>query len=222
MELQVQPGNELRNIDFGPAIESLQLRSKRCQRWVALIGGGLATSIFLIVFWIVWSYSLSNRTQQLIELRNVDLLLEKESNKFRASSVLDRPGATIDADADKFNQTPSSVGSASTANFPVIYGGLFSTVAFSIAAIGFVILVVQISVQFMRYYARLSELYAAQASALLASHGDTDLAIKFMDHFSPLAVDIGKTPATVYEKAFEVVAQALEASGKLPKKLKAI
>jgi hypothetical protein len=87
--------------------------------------------------------------------------------------------------------------------------GIIPTLAFSLGAIGFVILSIQICVQFMRYYARLAELYSAQATALLASHGDTELAARFMEQFSPLSVSLGKTPATVYEKAFEAVANAL-------------
>ena len=77
--------------------------------------------------------------------------------------------------------------------------------AFSIGAVAFVLFLIQIAVQFMRYYAKLSELYSAQAEALRASDGDVEVAYNFIQHFSPTSVDIGSAPTTVYEKALDVV-----------------
>jgi hypothetical protein len=62
----------------------------------------------------------------------------------------------------------------------------------------------------MRYYARLAELYAAQANALRASNGDPEVAFVFIQHFSPVSVDIGMAPSTVYEKAFETIRAVAE------------
>jgi len=85
------------------------------------------------------------------------------------------------------------------------FANSFSTIAFSIAIIGFAVLLIQIIVQFMRYYARLAELYEAQADALRASRGDPKVAYEFVQNFTPAAVELGKTPSTVYEKALEAV-----------------
>lgn len=80
-----------------------------------------------------------------------------------------------------------------------------STLAFSFGAVAFMILIIQISVQFMRYYARLAELYNTQADALRLCKGDTEVAFKFMEHFSPVSVELGKAPTTVYEKALDTI-----------------
>ena len=79
------------------------------------------------------------------------------------------------------------------------------TIAFSFGAVGFVILLIQISVQFMRYYARPAELYLAQADALRALGGDPSVAFEFIQHFSPASVELGKALASVYEKALETI-----------------
>ncbi len=72
-------------------------------------------------------------------------------------------------------------------------------------AIGIAILLVQIFVNSMRYYARLAEFYDAQADALLASGGDPAIAGEFMEKFSPLSIDFGKTPSSIYEKALDTI-----------------
>jgi hypothetical protein len=72
-------------------------------------------------------------------------------------------------------------------------------------AIGIAILLVQIFVSSMRYYARLAELYDAQADALLASGGNPVIAGEFMEKFSPLSITFGKTPTSIYEKALDTI-----------------
>lgn len=74
-------------------------------------------------------------------------------------------------------------------------------------AIGIAILVLQIFVNSMRYYARLAEFYDAQADALLASGNDPALAIEFLEKFSPASIDFGKAPVSIYEKALDAVAK---------------
>ena len=75
-------------------------------------------------------------------------------------------------------------------------------------AIGIAILLVQIFVSSMRYYARLAELYEAQADALLASDGDHVIAAEFLERLSPLGVDFGKAPTSLYEKALDAIGKA--------------
>ncbi len=72
-------------------------------------------------------------------------------------------------------------------------------------AIGIAILLVQIFVNAMRYYARLAEFYDAQADALLASAGNPYIATIFIDKFSPTSIDFGKTPVSIYEKALDTI-----------------
>jgi len=76
---------------------------------------------------------------------------------------------------------------------------------FSLGAVAFVVLLIQIAVSFMRYHTRLAELYEAQADALRASGGVTNRAYAFIDHFSPNAIELGRAPTTLYEKALETV-----------------
>lgn len=90
-------------------------------------------------------------------------------------------------------------------------GGLItsiSSIAFTFGAIAFFVLGIQIGMSFLRYYARLAELYDAQASALMISNGDPDKAIKFFEVFSPMDVSFGKVPASLYERAIEAVTAA--------------
>ncbi|HHF2940181.1 hypothetical protein [Vibrio diabolicus] len=85
------------------------------------------------------------------------------------------------------------------------WGFFVSSSVFSLGAIGFIILFLNISLMFMRYYARLAELYDAQADALRASNGDVENAYKFLEHFSPNSIEIGRTPSTLYEKALDTI-----------------
>lgn len=81
-----------------------------------------------------------------------------------------------------------------------------SSIAFTFGAIAFFVLGIQIGMSFLRYYARLAELYDSQASALMMSNGDPDKAVKFFEIFSPMDVSFGKAPASLYERAIEVIA----------------
>ncbi|WP_279205707.1 hypothetical protein [Obesumbacterium proteus] len=84
-----------------------------------------------------------------------------------------------------------------------------ATIAFSICSILLLLFLVQISVMFMRYYAQLAELYDSQALALIVSEGNTDKAISFAKEFSPKVISIGKSPDSVYEKAFDVIGNVI-------------
>ncbi|HHF3233006.1 TPA: hypothetical protein ACPJ2O_004617 [Vibrio diabolicus] len=85
------------------------------------------------------------------------------------------------------------------------WGYLVSSGIFSLGAIGLMVVMLKISIMFMRYYARLAELYEAQADALRASNGDVEKAYKFLEHFSPNAIEINNAPVTLYEKALETI-----------------
>lgn len=80
-----------------------------------------------------------------------------------------------------------------------------STVVFSVGAMVFVYLLIQIAIMFIRYHTRLAELYDAQADALRAAGGDAALAYGFLQHFSPNSIELGATPTTLYEKALDAV-----------------
>ncbi|MDY8137580.1 hypothetical protein [Aquimarina sp. 2201CG5-10] len=79
------------------------------------------------------------------------------------------------------------------------------TSIFSLGIVAFAVLLIQIMIMFIRYYSRLSELYASQATALIASNGDSKLAQSFLNNLSPNALEIGKTPVSLYEKALDTV-----------------
>lgn len=139
--------------------------------------------------------TLETRAAQLVDLL-VDIDEEGESSEAELQAQLDDTIALI----SEFN---TSTGSSEKATAGI--ADSLSTIAFSFGAVGFVILLIQISVQFMRYYARLAKLYLAQADALRASNGDPAVAFEFIQHFSPASVELGKAPASVYEKALETI-----------------
>ncbi|MEP4192444.1 MAG: hypothetical protein ABJN51_15265, partial [Sneathiella sp.] len=72
-------------------------------------------------------------------------------------------------------------------------------------AVGILILVVQIFVNSTRYHIRLADLYQAQANAFRASNGNLETAKILLQNLSPLSVDFGKTPTSLYEKAMDTV-----------------
>jgi len=96
---------------------------------------------------------------------------------------------------------------------PASWQSLLNVALIDIGAIAFGLLFIQIAMSFMRYYAQLAELYDAQADALVAAAGDQDRAAKFLDQFSP-AIEFGKTPTTIYEKALEAVKEATIAAAR--------
>jgi len=92
-----------------------------------------------------------------------------------------------------------------------------STITRSVAtagAIGIAIMLIQIFVNAMRYYARLAETYSAQADALRASGGNPALAIALIDSLSPDKIDFGKTPSSLYEKAFDAIGSVAKSRAK--------
>lgn len=78
---------------------------------------------------------------------------------------------------------------------------------------GILILLIQVFVSTTRYHARLADLYKAQAIALGASGGDVDTAKALLERLSPLQVDFGKTPTSLYEKALDTVSQVAKTRG---------
>ena len=80
-------------------------------------------------------------------------------------------------------------------------------------AVGILILLIQVFVSTTRYHARLADLYKAQAIALGASGGDVDTAKALLERLSPLQVDFGKTPTSLYEKALDTVSQVAKTRG---------
>lgn len=96
------------------------------------------------------------------------------------------------------------------------WSSAIASLALSVGSIGLLLLVLQIVIAFIRYYARLGELYDAQADALEASDGSADAAYLFIEKFSPSAIEFGKMPTPIYEKAIDALAQV--AKGKLEPK----
>jgi len=93
---------------------------------------------------------------------------------------------------------------------------IISTAVFSLGVVGIMVLLIQISVMFIRYHLRLAEFYDAQADALRASGGDPELAYSLLQHFSPNAIEIGKTPTTLYEKALDAIRSVASRSSSSP------
>lgn len=85
------------------------------------------------------------------------------------------------------------------------WASIASSTILSIGAVVFVVLFIQIAIRFMSYYARLAELYEAQADALRASDGDAEKAYRFIEHFSPSSIAFGSMPSTLYEKLLDTI-----------------
>lgn len=82
---------------------------------------------------------------------------------------------------------------------------ILTTGIFSFGVIGIIVLIINICISFIRYHSQLAELYEAQADALKASGGSAELAYRFADKFTPTVIVMGKTPASLYEKALDVI-----------------
>jgi len=90
------------------------------------------------------------------------------------------------------------------------YVSLISSLLLTIGVVGFIILIIQTAVTFIRYYVRLAELYDAQADALEASDGEPEIAFNFIEKFSPLGIEFGKLPISVYEKSFDTIIELVK------------
>lgn len=95
------------------------------------------------------------------------------------------------------------------------YSPIIINSVFSLGAVAFVILLIQISVMFMRYHTKLAELYDSQADALRASKGNMEHVLLLLQHLSPNNIDFGKTPSALFEKALETI-QDVAKSPKAP------
>ncbi len=209
-------GPELpKKMDFYESIKALEVRAKRARRTMLMIGAVLVIVIQILVMFIFYQYqdqefSFDKATLSFspislndsLEARGAQLanrLVAIENDSVSAEQAQTKLQETIALLKELQSTNKTQTGSSSGFAFNL------STIAFSFGAVGFVILLIQIAVQFMRYYARLAELYHAQADALRASGGNPVVAFKFIEHFSPSSIDIGKSPTSVYEKALETI-----------------
>lgn len=197
-------------MNFDSSIDALEARGRRARRTMLMIGTALLFVVQVLVMLIFYQYqdrdvsfAFSGRSlSATLEARGAQLadsLLSLERNTVSNEVAEAKLKETITL----INDLKSSESSSQTASSG--FASSLSTIAFSFGAVGFVILLIQIAVQFMRYYARLAELYHAQADALRASGGDPLVAFKFIEHFSPSSIDIGKAPTSVYEKALDTI-----------------
>jgi len=146
------------------------------------------------------------------------------SNSGATAQPISAPKAVTQGDIDSLKQQSALLIEAyksivDAQKQPHDYGPDWSTIvaslALSVGSIGLLLLVLQVIIAFIRYYARLAELYDAQADALEASDGSADDAYQFIERFSPAAVDFGRLPTPIYEKAIDALAQV--AKGREPK-----
>ena len=206
-----------KNMDFEASIKSLESRAKRARRTMLMIGLALLFVVQTLVVFIFYQYKNQdfpvNKTFSGIFFSSVSLrerLEQREANLVQKLISVESD-TTLGKEAEtKLKETISLLNDLKSADESrsKSSGGLavsLATIAFSFGAVGFVILLIQIAVQFMRYYARLEGLYSAQAEALRASDGNPVVAFKFIEHFSPSSIDIGKAPTSVYEKALETI-----------------
>jgi len=218
-------------IDFSQTIERLELRAKRARRRVLVIGVLLVVSVMLL-FSLLTS-GILNQSRIAIDVmelkfrdsrsdvesvleRRASMLLEeligprykreefKSPTKERAveiSKELDE----VFSDLEQYRKIKEIGKQDAPVSTSSGISSVIGSAVFSLGAVAFVVLLIQIAVSFMRYHTRLSELYEAQADALRASSGVPSRAISFMEHFSPNSIELGKAPTTLYEKALDTV-----------------
>jgi hypothetical protein len=87
-----------------------------------------------------------------------------------------------------------------------------ATAVFSLGAVAFLVLLIQIAVVFIRYHLRIAELYDAQADAFRSSGGSPKLAHLLLAQLSPNEIEFGRVPSTIYEKALEAIIAATRKS----------
>jgi hypothetical protein len=223
------------------AITNLRSRAKRAKRkliWiVALLVFGIV-GVAAVDYAEVRAYSAQVELSKFAELRRsislptygfgrlpptdlqgkLSALLDEQIGHFnvrgdKAQIALPPRYDELDRDIDKtIEQYAKAVDAATNkATLSTNWESLLKALVIDIGAISFGVLFIQNALSFMRYYAQLAELYEAQADALVAAEGDQDRAAKFLEQFSP-SVQFGITPATVYEKALEVIKETAAAA----------
>ncbi len=220
-------------IDFSDTIDRLERRAKRASRRVLMIGCLLVVSV--LVIFSVLTVGIFERTEAAmrdfmritkitLEARDpienalegrITLLLhelvgtEEKSGTFvpptpaRSMALRNQLEDSFD-DLQRYRKI-EEIGKTSDISDSSGISAAIESVVFSLGAVAFVVLLIQIAVSFMRYHTRLAELYEAQADALRASGGIPSRAYGFMDHFSPNAIELGKAPTMLYEKALDTV-----------------
>jgi hypothetical protein len=216
-------------VDFKETIERLELRAKRSRKRVLVLGIMLFLSIILITGLLISSITFStafsipsfnDNSRATIEspfVRRVkDLMVDLNGpdNNWRAKEKFSKPNeiATkkIKSELEEslvYLERVLKIADYGKTETPQesIWAPILKTAIFSLGAVAFVILFIQITVTFIRFHMRLSELYEAQADALRASDGNSDRAYKFMEQFSPNAIELGTIPSTIYEKALDTI-----------------
>jgi hypothetical protein len=118
---------------------------------------------------------------------------------FQVLQAQDAEPEEIKAYADSF--LPQLISSRDTIS-PIIISAVFSA-----GAIGIILLLIQISMNFVRYYVRLAEAYDAQADAVRAANGEPELVSVYLKDFAVTGIEFGKAPISVYERAIDAMAE---------------
>lgn len=88
--------------------------------------------------------------------------------------------------------------------------GSIVTVIYSMLSTFILIYLMQVTLTFTRYYAQLAELYESQAFALIASNGDVPVAVEMIKNFSSRDIQLGKFPASMYEKLLDIATKSAD------------
>ena len=87
------------------------------------------------------------------------------------------------------------------------------TAILSLGAAAMALYFIQLAFRFVRYYSRLGEFYASQETALIASQGDTAIAIEFIRALSPNEIDIGSIPKSSVDRIIDMAAGIARSKG---------
>ena len=214
------------SVDFTRTIDRLDARAIRARRRVLIIGILLFVSVLLLFTFLTRGILETREAMDIMEMDIMELnfgdrqgslervlehravLLADNLVKSTDDEQAEKIGKQLEdafADLERYRKITEIGKEADAVQRSSGISSVIGSAVLSLGAVGFVILLIQIAVTFMRYHTRLAELYEAQADALRASGGIPSRAYAFMEHFSPNAIELGKAPTTLYEKALDTI-----------------
>lgn len=113
----------------------------------------------------------------------------------------------LDKLVDNYVKIAQSLNSRPVIKTDNTWSNLISALLIAAGAVGFIAYILQIMVGFLRYYARLAELYDMQAAIVEASEGKVDTIKEMMTALSSKHIGLGKEPEMIYSKLAEALSE---------------
>lgn len=113
----------------------------------------------------------------------------------------------LDKLVDNYVKIAQSLNSRPVIKTDNTWSNMISALLIAAGAVGFIAYILQIMVGFLRYYARLAELYDTQAAIMEASEGKVDRIKEMMTVLSSKHIGLGKEPEMIYSKLAEALSE---------------